>query len=82
MSDQILHVLTVRVAGDHELELEFSDGVTKVVDLEHLLTGQMFEPMRDPKYFARVSIDPVSGTVVWPNGADLAPEALYDLSVA
>ena len=39
----------------------------------------MFEPLRDPAYFSRVSVDPVCGTVVWPNGADLAPSALYDL---
>jgi len=35
--------------------------------------------LRDPVYFARVVIDPVAGTVVWPNEADLAPEALYEL---
>ncbi len=39
----------------------------------------MFQPLRDPAYFARVSVDPICGTVVWPNGADLAPSALYDL---
>ena len=41
--------------------------------------GPMFGPLRDPTYFGRVSVDPVCGTVVWPNGADLAPTALYEL---
>jgi hypothetical protein len=44
-----------------------------------LLRGRVFEPLYDPAYFARVTIDPVGGTVVWPNGADFAPEALYNL---
>jgi hypothetical protein len=38
-----------------------------------------FRPLLDPEVFARVAVDPVCGTVVWPNGADLAPEALYAL---
>jgi hypothetical protein len=33
----------------------------------------------DPEYFARVVLDTECGTVVWPNGADFAPEALHDL---
>ena len=35
--------------------------------------------LRDPAYFASVTLDPICGTVVWPNGADFAPEALHDL---
>jgi hypothetical protein len=37
----------------------------------------VFEPLRDPKYFATVKVDPEAATVVWPNGVDLAPETLY-----
>lgn len=44
-----------------------------------LLEGPIFEPLLDPSYFSRVMVDPVGGTVVWPNEADFAPEALYDL---
>lgn len=44
-----------------------------------LLDGPVFESLQDPEYFARVVVDPVCGTVAWPNGADFAPEALYEL---
>lgn len=75
----ILRILEAQVSGPHSLELTFSDGLTKRVSLRPLLSGPMFEPLLNSEYFARVVVDPVCGTVVWPNGADLAPEALHDL---
>jgi hypothetical protein len=77
----MLHILSARVCGPHSLQLNFSDGARKRVNLLSLLTGEVFEPLRDPAYFARVTVDPVSRTTVWPNGADFAPEALYDLPI-
>jgi hypothetical protein len=75
----ILHVVEATVCGPHRLNVRFNDGVQKAVDLTPLLTGPVFRPMKDPEYFSRVVVDAEAGTVVWPNGADLAPEALYDL---
>lgn len=75
----ILHVVEATVRGPHVLDVQFNDGVRKTVDLTPLLTGSVFRPLKDPRYFARVVVDAEAGTVVWPNGADLAPEALYDL---
>jgi hypothetical protein len=75
----ILHITEARVCGDHSLELAFDDGTRKVVDVSPLLTGPVFVPLLDPEYFARVVLDTECGTVVWPNGADFAPEALHDL---
>ena len=75
----ILRILEVRVSGPHTLRLTFSDGTTKQVKVNPLLDGPIFEPLRDPAYFARVTLDATCGTVVWPNGADFAPEALYEL---
>jgi hypothetical protein len=75
----ILHVLTADVAGPHRLRLKFNDGTLKSVDVMPLLRGPVFKPLRDPTYFARASVDSIAGTVVWPNGADFAPEALHDL---
>jgi len=75
----ILHITEATVCGSHSLELAFNDGTHKRVNLLPLLDGPIFEPLRDPVYFARVIVDPVLGTVVWPNEADFAPEALYEL---
>lgn len=79
MNNGILHILEVEVIRDFVLKVEFNDGVVKVVDVKPLMTGPVFEPLHDPAFFARVTIDPIAQTVVWPNGADLAPEALYEL---
>jgi hypothetical protein len=75
----ILHVVEATVCGTHRLKVLFNNGVQKTVDLTPLLTGPVFRPVKDPEYFARVVVDAEAGTIVWPNGADLAPEALYDL---
>lgn len=72
-------IVRAEVSGPHSLDLTFKDGTRKQVNLLPLLEGPVFEPLRDPVFFARVMLDPVAGTVVWPNGADIAPEALYEL---
>ena len=73
-------VVKAEACGAHSLELTFKDGTRKRVNLLALLEGPVFEPLRDPKYFAQVALDLVAGTVVWPNGADIAPETLYELA--
>ncbi len=75
----ILRVTEAKVCGNHSLEITFNNGVRKRVNVLPLLVGAVFEPLRDPSFFARVKVDPVVGTVVWPNEADIAPEALYEL---
>lgn len=42
----------------------------------------MFEPLRDVAYFAQVVVDEELGTVVWPNGADLAPDVLHEQAMS
>ncbi len=75
----ILRIVEAKACGDYSLEITFSNGVRKRVNVLPLLEGPVFEPLRDPSFFARVTVDPVVGTVVWPNEADIAPEALYEL---
>jgi len=69
-------VIDVRFVGAHRLWLRFDDGVEGLVDLSDRLEGPVFGPLRDPAAFAQVRIQ--AGTVAWANGADLAPEALYE----
>ena len=76
----ILHVIEANVCGPQSLRLAFNDGTLKTVNVSSLLIGPIFEPLRDPVYFAGAELDRVCGTVVWPNGADFAPEALHELA--
>lgn len=69
-------VVDARYRDGFRIRLRFSDGVEGVVDFRDWLNGPMFEPLLDPDYFQRFFID--GGTVVWPNGADIAPETLYE----
>jgi len=76
----ILRIVAASVCGPHSLDLKFNDATSKRVNLVPLLKGPVFQPLRDPAYFAQVTLDHVVGTIVWPNGADFAPEALHALT--
>ncbi len=74
-------VVTVEALPGMRLRVEFVDGTNGEVELKGFLAddrvrGTVFEPLRETAFFARVSV--VGGTVEWPNGADLAPDAMYD----
>ncbi len=68
-------VTFVEVRPPYSLHLIFDDGLVREVDLAAELCGPMFEPLKDPAFFAQVSVD--HGTVVWPNGVDLDPLVLH-----
>ena len=72
-------VVEARYLGDHRVWLRFDDGCEGEVDLGSHLSGPVFEPLRDPAYFARFTVDM---TLTWPNGADFAPETLHDRAVS
>jgi len=76
-----LHVSAIKHRREFTLRIEFSDGSVRDVDLSDELNGEMFEPLRDPAVFCQVSINPETGTIEWPNGADLAPEFLHEKGV-
>jgi hypothetical protein len=76
--EPIIDVTSVRVLARYIVELTFENGETKVIDLEPLLEGPVFDPLtRDYGLFTQVRVDPEAGTVVWPNGADVSPRTLY-----
>jgi hypothetical protein len=70
-------VVTVKALADWNLELAFSDGTRGIISLKDRLFGPIFEPLKDQGFFAQVRVDEF-GAVCWPNGADLAPDALYE----
>ena len=69
-------VTRVEASKPCRLYVEFADGVSGEVDLAPRLFGPVFEPLKDPEMFASVGIDDF-GAICWPNGADLAPDALH-----
>lgn len=73
----LVHVTAVQATLDHRLRLKFEDGTEGSLDLSGREWRGVFEPLADPAYFSRASLDSELGTVVWPNGADIAPETLY-----
>ncbi|HMC50589.1 MAG TPA: DUF2442 domain-containing protein [Solirubrobacterales bacterium] len=79
---EIVHVTSVEVVADHRLHLGFDDGVRGEVDFSDRNWRGVFERLKDPGYFSQVRVDPDMGTVVWPNGADFAPETLHRWTVS
>jgi hypothetical protein len=78
----MIHVTGVEYRGGHVLRLRFSDGATGDVDLQPHLAGPVLAPLRDRARFASAYVDEELGTVVWPGGADVAPEFLYAAALA
>jgi hypothetical protein len=62
--------------GEYKIHVTFNDGVAGTIDFTPWLDGPIFEPLKDRAYFERFFLD--GGTVSWPNGADVAPETLYE----
>ena len=76
-------VTGAEILGHYRLRLTFSDGLVGDVGLSDLRDwGGVFTPLRDPDTFAQVRVDPETGTIAWPDGADLAPEVLYERASA
>ena len=73
-----LHVKKAKYLHDYVIRVEFNDGIEGEVDLEGELTGEIFRPLNNRQIFRSFKVDPILETIVWENGADLAPEFLRD----
>ena len=73
----IVWVTKAKPLGGYRVWLEFNDGLRGEIDLEDRLFGPVFEPLKDPTYFGRLEVNADLDTIVWPNGADFAPEFLH-----
>jgi hypothetical protein len=72
------HIVEARYIGGHVVWLRFRDGTGGEIDLKSALQGPIFEALRDPVAFQQFQIHPEFHTLVWANGADIAPEFLHD----
>ena len=68
-------VIGARHVSKFIVSTRFDDGTEKSIDISQWFKGPVFEPLKDPKFFKRFFIE--AGTLCWPNGVDIAPEALY-----
>ena len=66
-------------AGVYRPLLTFEDGDERLVDLKPHLSGEIFEPLKDPEYFRGFRVNEGIDTVAWPNGADFSPDFLYEI---
>lgn len=70
-------VASIEDKHDYVYGIVFDDGLEGEVDFaEYVGNGPVFEALRDPAFFRQARIE--GGTIAWPNGADIAPETLYE----
>ena len=69
-------VSTAKRVNGFVIAMRFNDGTEKHIDISQWFKGPVFKPLKDPKFFAKFFVE--GGTLAWPNGVDIAPEALYD----
>ena len=78
--EKVIVVTKAEYVSGRTLSLTFNDGVAAEIDFSDWIERySFFEPLKDPDYFRKFSLD--GWTVVWPNGADIAPETLHDIAV-
>ena len=70
-------VVSLEYRHGYVYHVVFDDGLEGHIDFsEYLGMGPVFEPLKDPAFFQGARIE--GGTISWPNGADVAPETLYE----
>lgn len=75
-----LHVKNAEYLGDYKVKVIFNNGRTGVADLSSALKGPVFEVLQNKSLFSKLKVDEELETIVWPNGADIAPEYIYYLA--
>jgi hypothetical protein len=72
----LIKVINAKFIEGYKIEIKFNDGKTKIIDFKDQLWGEMFEPLKNIEYFKKFKLNPF--TIEWENGADFAPEYLYN----
>jgi hypothetical protein len=76
MYHELYDVTGFEIVGDYTLRVTFNDDTEQMINLEPVLYGEMWGPLRDLAVFNQVTLDPEAKTLAWPNGADFDPETL------
>ena len=74
----IPRVQEARYVSEYTVWIKFTDGTQGEIDLKGELDGPVFEPLRNLDVFKQFKVDQELHTLVWQNGADFAPEFLYE----
>ena len=72
-----LHIIEAKYIKDYQIWLKFNDEKSGKIDLSSELWGEIFEPLKNQNFFKNFRIE--NDTIAWENGADIAPESLYQL---
>ena len=72
-------VISVSAESNNRLYIEFDTGEVRIFDVSPYIVGSWYGKLADPKYFGNVQ--PCGDTVSWPDGQDIAPHELYELSI-
>jgi len=78
MTHPIYRIESFEQTAPYTLRIHFHDGLSRLIDFEQILEGELFGALRDPSIFAQVALDAEVHTLVWPTGADLDPAILHD----
>ena len=78
MKHPIYRVTKFEVVAPYTLTIEFNDGLSRTINFQPVLVGEVFGPLREASVFNAVKIDSEIQTLVWPNGADFDPATLHD----
>ncbi|MFC1496172.1 DUF2442 domain-containing protein [Candidatus Margulisiibacteriota bacterium] len=74
-----MHKITnVKIIEKYKVKIKFEDGIEDVLDLSDLVGSGVFSSWKNLKEFNKVTIDPQTHTLCWPNGIDLCPDSLYE----
>lgn len=75
----MIWITDAKYLKDFKVNVTFNSGESYIIDLKDELTGEIFAPLKDPQIFGSLKFEPDLDTIVWDNGADFAPEFLYEL---
>ncbi len=78
MAHLLVDITDFEIVAPYTLRIRFSDGAEQTINFEPALYGFYLEPLRNQSLFNQVTLDPETGILTWPNGADFDPATLYN----